>query len=160
MSYRIAPVLASSPRVWLPVLVSALLLPLVALASPASAQTAVGYERQVVTTTNAVRHSHHMRDLRPARCLTRFAEKQARAMADKHQLFHQDLRVPVRRCGLRHVGENVAVGYPDGRTVVRLGWMKSAGHRANILTKGYRRIAVGAHQDASGRWWTAQLFSR
>lgn len=137
----------------------ALIAPLVVLVAPASAMSALTYEKQVVSTTNAVRDDHRLRHLRTGKCLATFAEKQARRMARKQQLFHQDLQVPLRRCGLRHVAENVAVGYPSGRTVVRSGWMKSAGHRKNILTKSHRRIAVGAIQDASGRWWTAQLFS-
>lgn len=137
----------------------AAVVPLLGFAAPASALTSGSYERQVVSTTNSVRENHGMRQLRRGRCLAAFAEKQARRMAREEQLFHQDLQVPLRRCGVRHVAENVAVGYPSGRTVVRSGWMKSAGHRENILTKSHRRIAVGAVQDASGRWWTAQLFS-
>ena len=49
-------------------------------------------------------------------------------------------------------------GYPNGRSVVRDGWMKSARHRANILRPRYRRMAVAARRRANGRWYLSQVF--
>ena len=57
------------------------------------------------------------------------------------------------------VGENVAYGYSNGKAAVSA-WMKSPGHKANILNKDYRLIAVGAAQDEDGRWYVAQVFGR
>ena len=39
-------------------------------------------------------------------------------------------------------GENIAAGYSDPAAVM-VGWMNSAGHRANILSTGFREIGVG-----------------
>jgi uncharacterized protein YkwD len=49
--------------------------------------------------------------------------------------------------------ENIAKGYPTAAAVVA-GWMKSPGHRANILNCDLRAIGVGAHFAAGGAWWT------
>ena len=39
-------------------------------------------------------------------------------------------------------------------------WMASPGHRANILNRGFRIVAVAARQSAGGRWYSAQVFGR
>ena len=57
-------------------------------------------------------------------------------------------------------GENVAYGYPNGRAVVNQGWMKSEGHRANILSRGFKLVAVAARRDDDGTWYAAQVFGR
>lgn len=60
-----------------------------------------------------------------------------------------------------YVGENVATGYPDARRVVE-GWMKSEGHRANILNASCCRIGIGLEENAGNRYrgyaW-CQLFT-
>ncbi len=61
-------------------------------------------------------------------------------------------------CHLVAAGENVAYGYPTGRSVVNRGWMRSEGHRANILSTGFRLVAVAARRDGSGTWYAAQVF--
>ena len=50
-------------------------------------------------------------------------------------------------CGLVTTGENVAYGYPTGRKVVNQGWMRSDGHRANILNPDFKLVAVAARRD-------------
>ena len=52
-------------------------------------------------------------------------------------------------------GENVAMGYPSPRSVVRA-WMRSAGHRANILNPAFRHVGVGLRRAAAA----AQAASR
>jgi uncharacterized protein YkwD len=63
-------------------------------------------------------------------------------------------------CGLVTTGENVAYGYPTGRNVVNQGWMRSDGHRANILDPDFELVAVAARRDESGTWYAAQVFGR
>ncbi len=54
-------------------------------------------------------------------------------------------------------GENVAMGYPTPRAVVRA-WMHSSGHRANILTRTFRHIGVGVIRAGNGTiYWTLDL---
>jgi len=49
--------------------------------------------------------------------------------------------------------ENIARGQQTPAAVMKA-WMKSTGHRANILNCGYRTLGVGAHFAAGGPWWT------
>lgn len=50
-------------------------------------------------------------------------------------------------------GENIAWSYPDEKSVMA-GWMKSKGHRDNILNKHFTHIGFGCAVDSKGyRWW-------
>ncbi|MFE4210114.1 sigma-70 family RNA polymerase sigma factor [Streptomyces goshikiensis] len=50
-------------------------------------------------------------------------------------------------------GENIARGQQNADSVMD-SWMKSPGHRANILNCAFKEIGVGIHQGAGGPWWT------
>ncbi|MFE6905970.1 sigma-70 family RNA polymerase sigma factor [Streptomyces erythrochromogenes] len=50
-------------------------------------------------------------------------------------------------------GENIAKGQQSAQSVMD-SWMKSPGHRANILNCSFKDIGVGVHQGAGGPWWT------
>lgn len=126
----------------------------------AQAVTPHDYGADAVRATNAARTSHGLPRLRTDRCLQRFAARQAARMAAQRRMFHQDIRVPLRSCGLRSVGENVAFGYRAGRGVVRNGWMKSPPHRANILRREFRQVAVAARKGSDGRWYASQVLGR
>lgn len=127
---------------------------------PAVASPASDYAAQAVHATNAAREANDRRPLKVSECLRGFAVKQARRMADSGQLFHQDLGTVMAACHLMTAGENVAYGYPTGRAVVNQGWMQSPGHRANILSRAFRLVAVAARRDANGTWYAAQVFGR
>ncbi len=138
----------------------ALTVALVTVPTPATAGPASEFAAKAVKATNLAREAHDRRPLKVSECLKDFARKQARAMARSGQIFHQDLGPIMDRCGLVTVGENVAYGYPTGRSVVNQGWMKSEGHRANILNRGFRLVAVAARRDNNGTWYAAQVFGR
>lgn len=59
-----------------------------------------------------------------------------------------------------YVGENVATGYKNAQHVMD-GWLKSEGHRANILNENYTRMGLGFEKNTGNRYqgfaW-AQLF--
>ena len=81
-------------------------------------------------------------------------------MAQREEMFHQDIGAVLSECGLSAVGENVAYGYGSGRSVVVDGWMNSEGHRANILNASYTLMGIGARKGHNGRWYVAQVFGR
>lgn len=57
------------------------------------------------------------------------------------------------------MGENIAAGSSTAAGVVEQ-WMKSPGHRANILNPDFTHIGVGCHQDSNsayGHYWV-QMF--
>jgi uncharacterized protein YkwD len=128
-------------------------------AVPAQAQSVENYQRQARTVTNNVRENHDRVRLRQGRCVQRFARRQARRMANQERMFHQDLGPVMRQCNLSSVGENVAYGYPTGRRVVRA-WMRSPGHRANILTKSYRLLGLAMRRSDNGTPYAVQVFGR
>ena len=133
----------------------ALLVPGVAEASPASE-----YAAKAVEATNVAREANDRKAFKVDECLRGFAVKQARKMAAAGEIFHQDLGAIMDECGLVTTGENVAYGYPTGRKVVNQGWMRSDGHRANILNPNFKLVAVAARRDESGTWYAAQVFGR
>lgn len=117
------------------------------------------YAGTAVAATNDQRAAAGLPTLKRDRCLQRFAARQAARMAKQREMFHQDLSPILRKCHVRSVGENVAYGFGSGASVVNDGWMNSAGHRANILDRNFRLVAVAAH-EAGGRWYVAQVFGR
>ncbi|MEU6813804.1 CAP domain-containing protein [Streptomyces sp. NPDC046860] len=50
-------------------------------------------------------------------------------------------------------GENIARGQADAAAVMDA-WMKSPGHRANILNCDFKTLGVGVHMAPGGPWWT------
>ena len=125
----------------------------------ASATPEQSYETSVFNNTNVQRVKYDRVKLKGSRCLDGFAERHAKKMATERRMYHQQLGPILKACNLSRVGENVAYGYPNGRAAVTA-WMKSPGHKANILNTKYRLIAVGAYQDKDGRWYVAQVFGR
>jgi len=129
-------------------------------AAPAQAAPSaqVTFVKKTHSLVNAERRDHDVRTLTQNPCLKKSAQQQARRMADRGELFHQDLGAVLEKCGLSTAGENVAAGYPTPAATVR-GWMGSSGHRANILRTSFRIAGVGAVKK-DGRWWVAQVFGR
>ncbi|MDJ0379930.1 sigma-70 family RNA polymerase sigma factor [Streptomyces sp. G-G2] len=56
-------------------------------------------------------------------------------------------------------GENIAKGQQSPSQVMD-SWMKSPGHRANILNCSFKDIGVGVHQGPGGPWWTQDFGAR
>jgi uncharacterized protein YkwD len=137
------------------VVVPVLLWPAVAVAGPAA-----DYAAAAVKATDHAREAEDLRALKVDDCLHGFAVKQARAMAEGGEIYHQHLGAIMDACHLVAAGENVAYGYPTGRSVVNKGWMESEGHRANILSRSFKLVAVAARRDDSGTWYAAQVFGR
>jgi uncharacterized protein YkwD len=129
------------------------------LTQSAQASPSGNYEKSVHAKTNLQRAHRDRVALKGAKCLDKFAERQARAMAKRHKIYHQNLGPILKTCKLSTVGENVAYGYPSGKSVVSA-WMASPGHKANILTPKFRLIAVGAYRDSRGSWYVSQVFGR
>lgn len=127
---------------------------------PATRAIESSFDDQVIALVNVERAERDLKPLRAASCVDRFAAKQASAMARKNRMYHQALRPVLRECNLRTAGENVAWRSPSmsAAQVVRM-WMKSPGHKRNILSKRYRTIGVDAVQHTrSGRVYAAQVF--
>lgn len=126
--------------------------------APASASSD-SYERDVVSKTNNFRNNAGLADVHTKTCVDHYAEVWASRMAATRNLKHQSLSRILKACHLSSVSENIAYGYTSGKSVVRA-WMKSPGHRRNIMSSGVRQIGVGAVKDSHGVWWVSQVFGK
>ncbi|UBI36569.1 MULTISPECIES: CAP domain-containing protein [Streptomyces] len=115
--------------------------------------------RTVVALVNAERAKAGCRPLRAEARLTSLAQSMSEDMARRGFFDHTDPdgRSPwdrAARHGVRNLGgENIARGHADAHAVVDA-WMRSAGHRQNILNCDYRTLGVGVEHGAGGPWWT------
>lgn len=131
-------------------------------------QTAASLRAATLCLLNEERRMRRLRPLKSNRHLEKAAQRFSAAMV-RHGFFDHvspggsTLMSRVRR-GTRYLrgarsyalGENIAWGsgaFATPRETVN-GWMESAGHRANILSRRYKHIgigvAIGAPEDAQG----------
>lgn len=129
-----------------------------AASSPAVASIAAA-KRATVCLINEVRRRHHLRPLRLDARLSRAARRHSRAMVAHHYFGHGDFVGRIRKTGYLRgarvwtAGENIAWGsgsHATPRAIFRL-WMRSPGHRANILRASFREIGIGIHRGAPQR---------
>ncbi len=95
------------------------------------------------------------------------AQLQAEQMAASKRMAHElpgarfpglDDRLVAVGYRWRASGENVAEGYSDPDAVVN-GWMKSPGHRENIVSSHYLEMGAGMAVGSNGRKYWAQVFA-
>lgn len=53
--------------------------------------------------------------------------------------------------------ENIGIGYQSAEAAI-IGWMNSEGHRANILSADYSKLAVRIHIGADGTYYWCVIF--
>jgi len=110
----------------------------------------------VVARVNEIRFRAGLRRVGDDEYLARYASTRSAAMAAASVLSHRGWDRGLRRAGFADdaIGENVAYNYETPAEVMAA-WMRSPGHRANILQPLFRRIGVGCVIDDRGhRWWT------
>ena len=115
--------------------------------------------RDVVARVNSVRRGARVPALRRDAGLVRAARARASSMATGGRLSHAGWERVVRAAGVhgQTLGENVAYNYSSAEKVMR-GWLRSPGHRANIVNASFRRVGVGCVVDARGKYWWVQDF--
>jgi len=115
-----------------------------------------GTARATLCLLNAERSARGLRKLRSDARLALAARRHARDMVSRHYFAHQSKSGAtfvkrIKRTGWHRerrswtVGENI--GYGTGelatpRSMVR-GWMRSSGHRKNILARQFRVVGIG-----------------
>jgi uncharacterized protein YkwD len=118
-------------------------------------------ETSLLALLNAERAKRGLRPLRRSGTLAVAARWQSRDMVSHHYFDHQRRGGPglvqrIRRTGYFRnaaswtVGENIAwgAGRLVGPNAIVAGWMKSAGHRHNILNRTFESIGIGLVADA------------
>ena len=87
--------------------------------------------------------------------LSQVARKHAGAMSSKQFLYHDTQALRRRVTRWQALGENVGAG--SGTTSIHRAFMRSAGHRYNILWREFRHVGVGVRRSA-GRMWVTVVF--
>ena len=105
---------------------------------------------------NRSRRNHDLPVFRLNRDLSVSAYRHSKRMAEQDRLFHtDDLSRLLRAYHPSTWGENV--GMAGSLRRVRELWMRSSGHRANVLRRAFRRVGVGAI-EVRGSVWVTVIF--
>jgi uncharacterized protein YkwD len=96
--------------------------------------------------------------------LARIAGAWSAEMASSGNFRHRDLGEAGGLPGMSRfsaLGENIAwvEGYPNMGNQLHVGWMRSDGHRANMLQRGFDSVGIGV-VCSGGRAWATQNFGR
>jgi uncharacterized protein YkwD len=96
--------------------------------------------------------------------LARTAGDWSAEMAGSGNFRHRDLGAASDLPGMSRfsaLGENIAwvEGYPNMGNQLHVGWMRSDGHRANMLQRGFDSVGIGV-VCSGGRAWATQNFGR
>lgn len=141
------------------VAVVVVLLALQPVAASASRLGTAQFDRGLLALTNDARAKNNRAALKAGACFDRYAQRQAQRMAARRAMYHQNLRVVLRACKARSVAENVAEGFGSPGPNVTA-WLRSPGHRKNLLNAKYTRLGIGVAYDRRGRAYTVQVFGR
>jgi uncharacterized protein YkwD len=133
-------------------LLSASLLLASLLAAP-GATAASNRETRLIAMINHARAVHGLPALRVKPALMSYAGRHSAAMAARHELYHTTNFGVV--CCWSAIGENIAYNSTVRR--VHRAFMRSPGHRANILNPHMRRVGVGI-VARGGRLWVTEIF--
>lgn len=138
----------------------------VLVAPPAAAATsnaafANQVEASIIKYTNLQRRAYKKRAARSNACVDRYAEGWGAHLARTNRFYHRSWRQVLRGCHRTYASENIAkysttLRSPDAvaRVMVRM-WMRSPGHRRNLLHRKVRLIGVGVQRTSNGRYWVA-----
>lgn len=124
----------------------------------ASAGTTARYEARVIYQINLQRAKYRKGRLTAASCPDYYAERWAAYLARTRGFRHQSMYPILRGCRASRVAENLARGNVGAEKIVAA-WMRSPGHRANVLDGRLTRIGVAAVYR-NGAWTVAADFSR
>jgi uncharacterized protein YkwD len=123
-----------------------------------SLATKAAYQARVIQQINVIRVRYHRVSLRSTYCPTWFAARWAGYLARTGAFYHQSMYTMLSTCHATVAAENLARGFSSADGVV-VAWMKSPGHRANILDGRLTRIGVAAVYGRGG-WTVAADFTR
>lgn len=119
-------------------------------------------ERVVFDLVNQERRERGLEPLAWDEQLAERAREWSRQMAEAGALEHQDPRQMLEQADeLSGVGENIfrATGAVPASTV-HVGWMRSEGHRVNVLRPEFDRLGVGFVCTEEGEVFATQRFGR
>ena len=134
--------------------------------TPAQSDTIAQMEEQTRRRINEIRQKHGLKPLKANPALAKVARNYSQQMAKQNFFAHQSPAGEsavdrLRKAGIRYqlMGENLFKGVNISQPVDRAvdGWMKSPGHRENILRPGFSETGIGIWRDGREYHFT-QLF--
>ncbi|MEI5102667.1 CAP domain-containing protein [Streptomyces sp. PmtG] len=139
-------------------------------AKKAPKQTALSktarYQKQLLVLVNAERKKAGCGPLRLDRRVRAAAQAHAKDMAARDYYDHtspegKSAGDRMRKAGYRAGawGENIHKGPKGPKTAMR-DWMRSSGHRANILNCAYKDFGAGVSLKANGPWWVQNFATK
>ncbi len=127
----------------------------------------VRIERAIFTAVNRERQKRRLPSLKWREDLAELARAHSRNMVKRKFFSHVDpeaggLDKRMKAAGIRYrlCAENIAQvkGYSDPAKQIFSGWMKSKGHRKNILLRKVTHTGVGVAQARDGTLYVTQIF--
>lgn len=122
------------------------------------------YQDVILKIINESRVENGMKPLRVNEKLNDIAIVKAKDMAEEGNLSHTSKKYGItfnliKEEGIKYsaAAENIARGH-DTPEFVAHRWLKSKGHRENILNSEYEETGIGLAQDRDGKNYWVQLF--
>ena len=140
-------------------LVATFLTAFAALAPSAAHAATLTPRARMYQATNGSRLNNGVHKVDIHYTMSKLAHRHSVAMANRGYIFHTSNPSSFYLKGVRWStwGENVGV---TGGTIagIEQAFMKSPHHRANILNRGFHRVALGTYRDANGYLWVTVFF--
>lgn len=123
-------------------------------------------EQRLIDLVNEAREKENLAPLKANQVLFEVARAHAANMAQQRKLSHvldgKDVGQRLKDAGYVYTSgaENIAAGRGQAVTGIFKGWMKSPGHRANILGQPFREIGIGMAKGADHQTYYVQVFGK
>ena len=123
------------------------------------------YQKIILKGVNVEREKNHLKPLKIDNRLNKIAIVKAKDMAREKKMSHTSKKFGVTFNLIKKEGifytkaaENIASGHKTPEFVTER-WLKSKGHRKNILERDYRFIGIGKATDNNGKIYWVQIFT-
>lgn len=123
------------------------------------------YQKIILKEVNIEREKNHLKPLKIDNRLNKIAIVKAKDMAREKKMSHTSKKFGVtfnliKKEGISYTkaAENIASGHKTPEFVTER-WLKSKGHRKNILERDYRFIGIGKATDNNGKIYWVQIFT-
>ena len=90
--------------------------------------------------------------------LMSYAQKWTNKMAVENKLYHSNMK-DIVSLGFNFVAENIAYGQKSPEEVMKT-WLKSPGHRSNILNSKFTDIGCGMSLSENGKLYWCVCFAK
>lgn len=123
-------------------------------------------EKTILELTNKARAAEKLPPLTVNAALFRAARKHTENMAKQDKLEHEldgkrvGARVDAEGYDYSQIGENLAQAEGATPEEIMDGWLKSKGHRENLLNPNFTEIGLGVAKNAKGETYYTQVFGK